>query len=292
MNLHLLIVLALCVLMARPAQAQVTLWDLMLETKPEAPQFSLVPLEVGNQWTYEHRYWNFAYRGSWWDQNPEIRRLFEVPGGYRHPPDSLLWIEREFTIEITHTERIDGWEYVVFSQADYDWPPLPSLFWAGQKVRLSDEGVLLFRWNGQDVPLYDFNLQHPGSYLIPSYPLREDLVTKLDVYRGTSETQLRIIFSVTYPELNLPNSMRGLSGTHVNVLPGYGLACNEHYYRLLDGSALGLLSSVRLLYLNDLEAISAIISGEAVSYDQVPKRRNTHVQSSSWGQLKRAFRLR
>ena len=74
-----------------------------------------LPLQVGNQWTYKQRYLNFAYQGSWWDQNPEIRMLFEVPGGDRYPPDSLLWSEREFTIEITHTEWIDGLEYVVFS---------------------------------------------------------------------------------------------------------------------------------------------------------------------------------
>ena len=258
----------------------------------EGSPMDFLPLEVGNQWTYKQRYWNYAYSAGWWDRTPETRRLFEVPGGYRHPPDSLLWVEREFTIEITHTEVIDGLEFFVFSQADYDWPPLPSLFWAGQKVRLSDEGVLLFRWNGQDVPLYDFNLQHPGRYLIPSYPLREDLVTKLDVYRWTSETQLLIRFSVTYPELNLPNSMQGWSGTLIYVLPGYGLGCNEYYYEQHESIFGEVLSDVDLLYLNDLEAISAIISGEVVSYDQVPKRRDTHVQSSSWGQLKRAFRPR
>ena len=218
--------------------------------------------------------------------------LFEVPGGYRHPPDSLLWAKRELTIEITHTARIDGLEYFVFSHAEYDWPPLPTLFWAGQKVRLSDGGVLLFRWNGQDVPLYDLNFQHPGSYSIPAYPLREDLVTKLDVWRwNRPESQIGIRFTVTYPELNLPNNMQGWSGIDILVLPGYGIAgCNEHYYELNESILGEVLSDVDLLFLNDLESISAIISGEAVSYDQVPKRRNTHVQSSSWGQLKRAFR--
>ncbi len=201
----------------------------------------LLPLEVGNQWTYKQRYLNLAYSGSWWERNPEIRILFEVPGGYRHPPDSLLSGEREFTIEITHTEMIDGWEYFVFSHADYDWPPLPTLFWAGQKVRLSDEGVLLFRWNGQDVPLYDLNPQHPSRYSIPAYPLREDLVTKLAVGRYRHESQIGIRFGVTYPELNLPNNMRGFSGIDILVLPGYGLTCNESYYRLLDGSALGVV---------------------------------------------------
>ncbi|MYC69497.1 MAG: hypothetical protein F4X17_02175 [Gemmatimonadetes bacterium] len=252
-----------------------------------------LPLQVGNQWTYKQRYWNFAY-GWRKELAPETRALFELPGypydNPGNPPDSLLWVERELTIEITHTEMIDGLEYFVFSQADYDWPPLPTLFWAGQKVRLSDEGVLLFRWNGQDVPLYDFNPQHPSSYSIPAYPLREDLVTKLDVWRWHMIGQRQIEFSV-YPELNLPNNMQSVSGISIWVIPGYGLGCNESYYTGGDFD-MGF-KEIHLFYLNDLESISAIISGEVVSYKQAGRRDvNTHVQSSSWGQLKRAFRPR
>ena len=186
---------------------------------------ALLPLEVGNQWTYKHRYENYAYSSGWLDPNPEIRMLFEIPGrlydNQEGLPDSLLWVERELTIEITHTEMIDGFEYFVFSHADYDWPPTPTLFWAGQKVRLSDEGVLLFRWNGQDVPLYDLNPQHPGSYSIPSYPLREDLVTKLYVWRpNRNENQIQITFYAGY-EINLPNNMGSFIG--IRVTPRYGL---------------------------------------------------------------------
>ena len=235
------------------------------------------------------------------DQNPEIRMLFEIPGypydNHEFPPDSLRWDERELTIEITHTEMIDGLEYFVFSHADYEWPPLPKLFWAGQKVRLSDEGFLLFRWNGQDVPLYDLNFQHSRSYSIPAYPIRENLVTKLDVWRSKSrERQMQIYFTVTYPELNLPNDMQGLSATDVGILPGYGLACNERYYRRspsIPGAGeelLSIFSDISLFFFNDLRSVSAIISGEAVSYEQALRGNfNTHVQSSSWGQLKRMF---
>ena len=265
----------------------------------EGSPTDFLPLQVGNQWTYKHRYENYAYGSEWWwDQNPEIR--IQIPA-YPYDndesiPDSLLWIERELTIEITHTEAIDGLEYFVFSHADYDWPPIPNLFWAGQQVRLSDEGVLLFRWNGQDVPLYDLNFQHPGRYSIPAYPLREDLVTKLNVRRGNRVgREIQIYFTVTYPELNLPNNMKNWSATDIAILPGYGLACNERYYRRTRGAGLlpDIFSGVSLFFYNDLRAISAIISGEEVSYKQALRGDfNTHVQSSSWGQLKRMFRPR
>ena len=281
-----LLILVLCALMGQAVQAQAD----------EITPTDFVPLEVGNQWTYKHEYKNYAYE---WRRElaPEIRMLFELPDypydDPRHPPDSLLWVERELTIEITHTEVIDGLDYFVFSRADYDWPPVPTFFWAGQKVRLSDEGVLLLRWNGQDVPLYDLNFQHPGRYSIPAYPLREDLVTKLDVRRlDRDENQIRIAFSVS-PKINLPNNIS--SHMIIRVLPGYGLdSCNESYYELVELIFGGevVFAELRSFFHNALDPISAIISGEAVSYDQVPRRRNTHVQSSSWGQLKRAFRPR
>ena len=279
MHLRMLIVLALCALMGQAVQAQA----------------DSVPLEVGNQWTYKHLYGNYSYE---WRRElaPEARTLFELPGypydNPGHPPDSLLWVDREFTIEITHTEMIDGWEYFVFSRADYDWPPLPNLFWAGQQVRLSDEGVLLFRRNGQDVPLYDLNFHHLGSYSIPAYPIRDDLVTKLDVRRwNRDESYIEIKFTVT-PAINLPNNMPNDSSTFIRVLPGYGLVSySEFYYGNASFSLFGegLFFEPVFLFHNTLRPISAIISGEAVSYDQVPRRRNTHVQSSSWGQLKRVF---
>ena len=105
----------------------------------EINPLDFVPLAVGNRWTYEHLYWN----GSYTDEGPsydiEVRKPFEIPG-YPHgegnvlPPRSLLFsMDNRLTIEITHTERIDGREYFVFSDAEYDWPPLPEFFWLGRR---------------------------------------------------------------------------------------------------------------------------------------------------------------
>ena len=287
MNLHLLIVLALCALLARPGQAQAA----------EIAPTGSVPLEVGNQWTYVHRYETYAYGSGWWDPNPEIRMLFEIPGypydndSPRRPPHSLRRVERELTLEITHTEMINDLEYFVFSHAEYDWPPIPNLFWASQKVRLSDEGVLLFRWNGQDVPLYDLNFQHSGSYSIPAYPIREDVSTKLDISRRVGDDG-QIIFDFLYPEL--PTIPDMIVYRNVFFLPRYGLSAyaNEYYQESSNLSNLFVFGGgIHRFVINILRPISAIISGEAISYEQARRGDfDTHVQSSSWGQLKRAFR--
>ena len=60
------------------------------------------------------------------------------------------------TIEITHTEKVDGFEYFVFSTPSYEWPPLPDFFWGGGKVRLSEDGHLVFSLKDEDVPVYNF----------------------------------------------------------------------------------------------------------------------------------------
>ena len=282
MHLRMLIVLALCALLVQSAQAQVA----------EITPTDFVPLEVGNQWTYKHQYENYAYSsGWWWNQTPEIRiQVPAYPDGFI--PDSLLWVERELTIEITHTEMIDGLEYFVFSHADYDWPPIPKLFWAGQQVRLSDEGVLLFRWNEQDVPLYNLNFQHPRRYSISIYPIREDVSTKLDISRRVGDDG-QIIFDFLYPEL--PTIPDMIVYRNVFFLPRYGLSAyaNEYYHDFSFNLGDLIGGGITRFVINMLRPISAIISGEAVSYEQARRGDfDTHVQSSSWGQLKRAFRPR
>ena len=274
MNLCVLLGLALCVLMARPAQAQAT----------EITPTDFFPLEVGNQWTYRHGYDNVVPL----DIDIEPRALFEIPSylyeNHEYPPRFLRHIVRELTVEITHTEMIDGLEYFVFSRAEYDWPPVPKLFWAGQKVRLSDEGVLLFRWNGQDVPLYDFNPPLPNKYSIPAYPIWENISTKLDVRHWSMGK-----FTFSYPEFHEHNE-RYFWEISVNFLAGYGGGVYwEDYYKITGIE--GFFREAVSYFHHGLQPISAIISGEAVSYQQV-RFGNTHVQSSSWGQLKRSFRPR
>lgn len=101
-----------------------------------------IPLKLGNQWTYIHSYENHTYstyEGRTITGDMEmVLKPFEVPGyplGVRNvvPDDSLLVnLGNLLTIEITHTEIIDGLTYFVFNNSDYNWPPLPTFFWGGK----------------------------------------------------------------------------------------------------------------------------------------------------------------
>ena len=205
-----------------------------------------VPLEVGNRWTYEHRYFNDAH---------SIGEPFAIPGyPPGDPPDSLTRANKIVTIEITHTEVIDGVEYFVFSDADYAWPPLPDFFWGGKKVRLSDEGFLVFHWNGQELPVYDFG--HPSNY---------EYTSTLPIGSGTTEADL-YSFYAQYRRSRVHFSLGRYSlyhGAEIIFLQEYGVGQTYIEFYLWPRAC------AQFHFLNELIPISATISGEEIVYEQV-----------------------
>ena len=210
-----------------------------------------VPLEVGNSWTYEHVYLNDLYMigGEYEQEHP-----FDIPGYLPgSTPDSLRFVENIVTVEITHTEVIDGLEYFVFSDADYAWPPLPEFFWGGKKVRLSDEGFLVLRWEGQDITVYGFG--HHGHY-----------TRTLPIGFGTAEVR----FSRSYAPYQLssvsfrigidPPLDRAVAGIIFLQDYGIGQVYIEEY---------GLSSCTYAVFRNELTPISAVISGREIVHEQV-----------------------
>ena len=215
--------------------------DAALEINP----FDYLPLEVGNRWTYEHVYQNYLYEAGY---------PFDIPGyPSGDPPDSLKSAEKIVTIEITHTEVIDGLEYFVFSDADYAWPPLPGFFWGGKKVRLSDEGFLVFRWNGQELPVYDFGpTSNPYAYT-------------RTLPRGSGTVEVR--FNRSYGPYRLSRVFFRLSDTPYHEA---GIAFLQDYgVGIIYIEVYGLGACGATVFRNELVPISATISGEEIAYEQV-----------------------
>lgn len=219
------------------------------ETEEDAIEINpldFVPLEVGNRWTYEHLYFNDAH---------SIGEPFDIPGyPLGDPPDSLKFAKKIVTIEITHTEVIDGVEYFVFSDADYAWPPLPDFFWGGKKVRLSDEGFLVFHWNGQELPVYDFG--HPSDY---------EYTSTLPIGSGTTEADLTRSYA-QYRRSRIHFGLRRYplyGGEEIIFLQEYGVgqAYIEFY--------LWPRACAQFYFQNELIPISATISGKEIVYEQV-----------------------
>ena len=101
-----------------------------------------LPLEVGNEWTYEHEYYDYDnYEYSQW---PNYTAQFD-----KGTP--------QFTISVLRTEVIDGHTYFVLSDMPEYWPPPPSYFIAGKKLRWAGDQLVertadgeqaLFRFGG------------------------------------------------------------------------------------------------------------------------------------------------
>lgn len=316
---HLIALLLLSTLLALPADAQIDI---------EASPMEFLPLEIGNQWTYEHFYQNrfhfyedflYGYDYPWAApgssvQQAVVRALLEIPGFPFYPDDQgkRYWFDhlddleryqdpplRELTIEITHTEIIEGQEYFVFSDVGYDWPPVPNFFLAGQTVRFSDEGALLFRWNGQDIPFYIF--QEDAYYITPAYPVlhNENLPVKHTLWHRSPLTGLKlppslsmasaVAFDVSWLEglpkadwLNYHEDAVELG--RVGFVSGYGLV---FYDMVLWASNWGPSNVPVLDFGNSILPVSAVIGGRKLEVSYEPFRfKWTNVQPTSWGQLK------
>ena len=230
----------------------------MEDTGPiEINPLEYLPLEVGNRWTYEHVYAS-ALHG-------EMKGLLPLEDEWSFPIDPLPYPEQTVTIEITHTEVIDGLEYFVFSEADYAWPPFPSFFFEGKKVRLSDEGILMFRWEGQDIPVYDFGATSNPHRYVGTFP-RGSSTEQFSVGRiYTPYQRPRVDFSIN----NSPFLQE------IAFLKGYGVGrVYIHYWSAYPG----------IYYRNGLIPISATISGEEILYEQV-RSASQSFESSGLGQI-------
>ena len=278
-----------------------------------------LPLQVGNKWTYQHWYSNgfyktyeivegvvrgpFGYKAD--PLGPDwmfMRAIAEIPGyplTDRYEWESPLFDLRycdgcELTLEITHTETIEGHTYFVFSKPEYDWPPPPPLFLAGQKVRFSDAGVLLIRRQEQDIPLYDFAPPYiEKHYTTPEYPMRDDESAPImpaiefsrvfrDVRRPEDwglgpNTPLGQAF-ITIFDMNHPFLDLRLNTSNVYFVKGYGIALYILHFPGLHFT---------LDFQNTLYPVSAVIGGKRIEYPEVRSEWWwTSVQPTSWGQLK------
>ena len=314
-SLRFIALLVLSALLSHSADAQ---YQRRAEPSLEGRITDVLPLEVGNQWTYEHNYWNHYYslgRHHEYLASPPLRRVLlrsildipKYPSFYesfgtdeawrnrQNPPDNLTSITRRFTIEITHTEKIGSNEYFVFSHLGYDWPPVPNFFLAGKKVRFSkhsDEfNTLAF---GEDegtgrLDLYRFHPYDILPYSVPDQPLLLDKNLRGTLFIGRTLSYANDnVFIEAKPLTHWDQeivasfaiSSEGTFLGEVLFVTGYGLA-------MYDLSWWDYGEAPLTYFHLSIIPVSAVIGGKEIEFPYVAPALWTHVQSTtSWGQLK------
>lgn len=257
---------------------------------PELNLHEFVPLEVGNRWIYTHSYFNEMFY-EWDDLEEEeiaywktFFKQFEIPGypfGESSPPRALTRPDNStLVVEITHTEWIDGFEYFVFSEAPYNWPPPPVFFWAGEKVRLSEDGILLVRKYGTDVPLYDFGPQREdidSAFEYIPIDIRRWMRDRL-TYPDPLDKVINPAYRNQILEIDFSFTAPFYSGEwNTQFVKGYGIGDSK---REISGTG----NSLR--FWNDLSPISAILSEKEVSFQEATSRFVVEPELPPiWGQL-------
>ena len=282
MKTYLAALTLLVALLAHPVDAQLfaTFEDRTFEPSNH-PDPRWLPLQVGNKSTYEHVYFNIISSSSYpylFDGLPPLEQA--ILRIVLDRPDGPALVIKRFTIEITHTERIGGMTYYVFSDVDYNWPPVPNLFLADKKVATTGA------FPGPD--LYEFSPHHISPYFIPDYPLLYDgnqrgtLRVQRELWNADDERLPGYILSTPPAGLSQEAaasfrfSSERIALGEVWFVSGYGLAS----YHLQEWGY-----SFEKPFRNEIYPVSAFIDGKEIGY---PYKNPgiTHVRPISWGQVK------
>lgn len=256
-----------------------------------------LPLAVGNSWTYEHEYYDeadvdlFNY-APYWDQWPALDEPVIYP---------------EFTIEVLHTEIIDGKTYYVISDMPADWPPAPPHFIAGKKLRWqgtrlmerTDEGEQAtfrfdatsadYTWPPTDRSPFVFSSSGITAYLYMAYPFEISNLFRITYLVSTTEGNDQVsveagLKPVPWYYFKLDSYAARKLVSHdpdwdfvlyrsCKFLAGYGvLACEAASFNVLQ---------------NSLVPLRAVIDGTSVEFADalIP----TGISSASWGQIKQSW---
>lgn len=93
-----------------------------------------LPLAVGNSWTYAHQYREYGKDRSQWTNYTAQFATVGTP---------------QFSISVLRTEVIDDHTYFVISDMPDFWPPAPSYFIAGKKLRWAGDQLMEHTADGE-----------------------------------------------------------------------------------------------------------------------------------------------
>ena len=228
-----------------------------------------LPLAVGNSWTYAH-----SYRDH---RNPDRSQWTNYTAQHPRIP--------QFTLSVLRTEVIDGLTYFVLSDMPEYWPPVPSYFIAGKKLRWADDQLMERTADGEQ-SLFRFG---EASYAVAT-PEGATQVTTREIHDSYSH-DYRFIFkdgdgaegasdSESYSPVENPDYEVRI----VVFLKGFGIRACE--FRIGSGDA--------PIFTNYQKAKQAVINGRTVTVREAREESGarasssdaTSIEGDSWGAIK------
>ena len=233
-----------------------------------------LPLAVGNSWTYSHDYSDY--------DNYDVYTRWT---NYTH--------FAEFTLSVLRTEDIDGQTYFVISDMPESWPPVPSQFIAGKKLRWAGDHLMertadgeqaLFRFDGSGdgskYAYYDVTIQGQ-TIQVTAWETRANSRHNYDFRFSGGAGPVRVYDpdAVDYYDLDAGrelNEVRVEFRAGIAFLKGFGVrACGVG---LNDGDA--------PIFSNGQEAKHAVLNGRTVTIREAREASVTTIEGDSWGDIK------
>ena len=229
-----------------------------------------LPLAVGNSWTYSHLYADSV--------NPEEESQWSnYTASLGYP---------KFTISVMRTEVINDTTYFVLSDMPDLWPPPPSYFISGKKLRWAGDLLMERTDDGERQSVYRFGGASGAS---ESNGTSYAVATQEGFTQGETVLGGRFRFDEEEGTAGASGSQSkwwGWSAGWATFLKGFGV----HYCGLERGT-----SDATPLFKNSLTATQAVINGRTVTVEQAMKEAHARASSSaapsrSWGLVKQGAR--
>ena len=235
-----------------------------------------LPLAVGNSWTYSHQYSDY--------ENYDVYTRWPKWTNYTN--------FAEFTLSVLGTEDIDGQTYFVISDMPELWPPVPSQFIAGKKLRWKGDHLLertddgeqaLFRFDEGDEygrSHYDVTIQ--GQTIQVRTRELHDHYSHEYSFRfsgGAGAVRVYDADAVDYYDLD---AGRELDEVRVELEAGIGFLKGFGVW----GCGVGINDGDAPLFTNLQEAKHAVLDGRTVTIREAQEASVTTIEGDSWGEIK------
>ena len=237
-----------------------------------------LPLAVGNSWTYSHRYNDHQND----DGDTRWPNYTEPLGG-----------TPQFTLSVLDTEDIDGQTYFVISDMPELWPPVPSQFIAGKKLRWKGDHLLertadgeqaLFRFDGGGDPskyaYYDVTIQGQ-TIQVTAWETRANSSHEYSFHFSGGAGAVRVydVDAVDYYDLD---AGRELDEVRVELRAGIGFLKGFGVW----GCGVGINDGDAPLFTNLQKAKHAVLDGRTVTIREAQEASVTTIEGDSWGDIK------